>query len=68
MSTAGTIGLEAGLSYLGLGVPPPAPSWGTMISEGLPYFTVAPWLVLAPGLPSFSPSSVSICSVKDCKT
>ena len=49
MSTAGTIGLEAGLSYLGLGEPEPAPSWGTMISEGLPYFTVAPWLVLAPG-------------------
>jgi peptide/nickel transport system permease protein len=49
MSTAGAIGLEAGLSYLGLGVPPPAPSWGTMISDGLPYFTVAPWLVLAPG-------------------
>jgi peptide/nickel transport system permease protein len=50
MSTAGTIGLEAGLGYLGLGVPPPAPSWGTMISDGLPYFTVAPWLVLAPGI------------------
>jgi peptide/nickel transport system permease protein len=50
MSTAGTIGLEAGLSYLGLGEPAPMPSWGTMISEGLPYFTVAPWLVLAPGI------------------
>ncbi len=49
MSTAGTIGLEAGLGYIGLGVPPPARSWGTMISDGLPYFTVAPWLVLAPG-------------------
>jgi peptide/nickel transport system permease protein len=50
MNTAGAIGLEAGLGYLGLGVPPPAPSWGTMISDGLPYFTVAPWLVLAPGI------------------
>jgi ABC-type dipeptide/oligopeptide/nickel transport system permease subunit len=50
MSTAATIGLEAGLSYLGLGEPVPQPSWGTMISEGLPYFTVAPWLVLAPGI------------------
>ena len=50
MSTAGTIALEAGLGYLGVGVPPPAPSWGTMISDGQPYFTVAPWLVLAPGV------------------
>jgi peptide/nickel transport system permease protein len=50
LSVAGTIGLEAGLSYLGVGVPPPAPSWGTMISDGLSYFTVAPWLVLPPGI------------------
>ncbi len=50
LSVAGTIGLEAGLSYLGVGVPPPAPSWGTMISDGQPYFTVAPWLVVPPGL------------------
>ncbi len=49
LSVAGTIGLEAGLSYLGVGVPPPAPSWGTMISDGQSYFTVAPWLVLPPG-------------------
>lgn len=50
MSTAGTISLEAGLSYLGVGVPPPAPSWGSMISEGQPYLIVAPWTVLPPGL------------------
>ena len=50
MSTAGTIGLEAALGYLGVGVPPPAPSWGSMISDGQPYLTVAPWLVLAPGV------------------
>ena len=49
MSTAGTIALEAGLGYLGVGIPPPAPSWGTMISDGQAYLTVAPWLVLAPG-------------------
>jgi ABC-type dipeptide/oligopeptide/nickel transport system permease subunit len=49
MSTAGAVALEAGLGYLGVGVPPPAPSWGTMISDGQPYLTVAPWLVLAPG-------------------
>lgn len=50
MSTAGTILLEAGLSYLGIGVPPPAPSWGGMISEGQAYLLAAPWLVLPPGL------------------
>jgi peptide/nickel transport system permease protein len=50
MSTAGTILFEAGLSYLGVGVPPPVPSWGTMISDGQPYLLVAPWQVVAPGL------------------
>jgi ABC-type dipeptide/oligopeptide/nickel transport system permease subunit len=49
MSTAGSILLEAGLGYIGVGVPPPAPSWGTMIAEGQSYLTVAPWLVLVPG-------------------
>lgn len=42
--------LEAGLSYLGLGVPVPAPSWGRMIGDSLSYFRVAPWLVAFPGL------------------
>jgi len=42
--------LEAGLSFLGCGVPPPAPSWGSMISEGREYITFAPWTVLVPGL------------------
>ena len=50
MSTGGTFALEAGLGFLGVGVPPPAPSWGTMISDGQAYLTVAPWLVLPPGL------------------
>jgi len=50
LSTAGTIGLEAGLSYLGVGIPPPTPSWGGMISDGQPYMIVAPWLVLPPGI------------------
>ncbi len=50
LSVAGTIGLEAGLSYLGVGVPPPAPSWGNMISDGQQYFLVAPWVVLPPGV------------------
>jgi len=50
MSVAATILFEAGLSYLGVGVPAPAPSWGNMISEGQPYLLVAPWLVLPPGV------------------
>ena len=50
MGVAGTIGLEAGLGFLGVGIPPPAPSWGTMIADGQAYLTVAPWLVLAPGV------------------
>jgi ABC-type dipeptide/oligopeptide/nickel transport system permease subunit len=50
MSTANTILLEAGLGYLGIGVPPPAPTWGSMISEGQPYFMTYPHLVIVPGL------------------
>lgn len=42
--------LEAALSFLGLGVRPPTPSWGNMIQEGQLYFRDAPWLMLAPGL------------------
>jgi ABC-type dipeptide/oligopeptide/nickel transport system permease subunit len=49
MSTANTILLEAGLGYLGIGVPPPAPTWGSMISEGQPYFITFPHLVVVPG-------------------
>lgn len=41
---------EAGLSFLGLGMAPPAPSWGGMIRDGVRYLLVAPHLVLAPGL------------------
>ncbi len=40
---------EASMSFLGLGVPLPTPSWGGMISEGREYLTVAPWVVIAPG-------------------
>jgi peptide/nickel transport system permease protein len=50
MSTANTILLEAGLGYLGIGVPPPAPTWGSMISEGQPYFISFPHLVVVPGV------------------
>jgi peptide/nickel transport system permease protein len=41
--------VEAGLSFLGLGVPPPAPSWGRELSEARPFLQQAPWLWIAPG-------------------
>lgn len=41
---------EAGLSFLGIGVQPPAASWGSMIREGVRYMLVAPHLVIVPGL------------------
>ncbi|CAH1653264.1 ABC transporter permease [Chelatococcus asaccharovorans] len=41
---------EAGLSFLGLGLPPPAPTWGRMLAEAQTYLETAPWLALAPGL------------------
>jgi peptide/nickel transport system permease protein len=50
LSIPGIILAEAGLSYLGLGVPPPIPSWGKMIAEGQNYLETAPWLSLIPGV------------------
>lgn len=41
--------LIAGLSFLGLGAPPPTPEWGAMIAEGRASIEIAPWLVLFPG-------------------
>ncbi|SHI84602.1 peptide/nickel transport system permease protein [Palleronia salina] len=45
-----TVLLEATLSYLGVGVQPPMPSWGNIIFENQTYFSTAPWLVFFPGL------------------
>jgi peptide/nickel transport system permease protein len=45
-----TVLLEATLSYLGVGVQPPTPSWGNILFENQTYFTTAPWLVFIPGL------------------
>ncbi|MCA9838390.1 MAG: ABC transporter permease [Trueperaceae bacterium] len=42
--------IEAGLSFLGLGTPPPAPSWGQMISENRRFLALSPWATIAPGL------------------
>src|SRR5207244_2364886 len=50
LGMSGAIGIDAGLSYLGLGVPLPTPSWGRMVSEVQTYFAVAPWLVVLPGV------------------
>jgi peptide/nickel transport system permease protein len=50
LSTSGTILLDAGLSFLGIGVPPPTPTWGRMIQEASAYYRVAPWLMAFPGL------------------
>ncbi len=41
---------ESSLSFLGLGVQPPEPSWGRMISDGIAFMRTAPWLTLFPGL------------------
>ena len=49
-SVARTIIAEASLSFLGLGLPPPAPSWGAMLDEGRNYLTTGWWLALFPGL------------------
>ncbi len=45
-----TIMTESSLSFLGLGVPPPAPSWGVMIAEGREYLSTAPWVVMVPAI------------------
>lgn len=46
---ADVILLEAGLSFIGLGIQPPAPTWGGMILEARDQIAAAPWLLLAPG-------------------
>jgi peptide/nickel transport system permease protein len=45
--------LEAALSFLGLGVPPPEPSWGLMISEAKEYMFFSPWVIMIPGIALF---------------
>jgi peptide/nickel transport system permease protein len=44
---------ESALSFLGLGVQPPSPSWGNMLSAGKDYIHLAWWLTLFPGLAIF---------------
>ena len=44
------IQMEAGLSFLGLGVSPPTAAWGSMVADGIPYLVRAPWIALFPAL------------------
>ncbi len=53
LQVAAAIVIEAGLSFLGLGVQPPAPSWGSMLKDGYQYMEQAPWLAFAPGAAIF---------------
>ena len=50
LGVGNAITLEAGLSYLGLGVQPPTPSWGNMITSGRDVLVNAPWVAIAPGV------------------
>ena len=50
LAVGNAIMLEAGLSFLGLGVPAPAPSWGNMIASGREALVNAPWIATIPGL------------------
>ena len=53
LGVAVTIVVEGSLSFLGLGVPPPTPSWGSMIGEGRESLDVAPWLAFLPAIAMF---------------
>jgi peptide/nickel transport system permease protein len=53
LGVAVTIVVEGALAFLGLGVPPPAPSWGSMIGEGRESLDIAPWLAFLPAMVMF---------------
>jgi peptide/nickel transport system permease protein len=50
MGVAGAILTEAALSFVGLGVPGPAPSWGNILADGRDFISQAPWITIFPGL------------------
>ena len=50
LGMAGAVLSEASLSFLGLGIPPPSPSWGTMIEEARQFFSSSPHVLLFPGI------------------
>lgn len=51
MDIPSVIALEAGLTYLGMGIPPPVPDWGRILQEGFSSIQEAPWIVLSGGIP-----------------
>lgn len=51
MDVPAVVGMEAGLSFLGLGVSPPTPSWGSILQDGYAYLRNSPWPIIAGGLP-----------------
>ena len=51
MDIPSVITLEAGFTYLGMGIPPPAPSWGRILNEGYNLIRDAPWMFVAGGIP-----------------
>lgn len=51
MDVPAVVGMEAGLSFLGLGVSAPTPSWGTILNDGYSYLRNSPWPLIAGGLP-----------------
>ena len=53
ISVAFGVIIEAGLSFLGLGVQPPTPSWGLMIAEGKDYMFFSSWVIMIPGIALF---------------
>lgn len=50
MNLGSSIGVESGMSYLGIGIAPPTPSWGRMVSEGYAYLRSNPLIALVPGI------------------
>ena len=51
MDVPAVIGIEAGLSFLGMGVKPPTPSWGSILNDGYSFIRNTPWAIIAGGLP-----------------
>ncbi|NGO55269.1 ABC transporter permease [Mesorhizobium camelthorni] len=51
MDVPAVIAIEAGLSFLGMGVRPPTPDWGAILNDGYSYINQTPWLVIAGGIP-----------------
>jgi peptide/nickel transport system permease protein len=55
--------IESTLSFLGLGITPPTPSWGSILAEGRQYMVITPWLAILPGLAiTFTVLSINLAS------